>query len=172
MIELINEAYANCNLNHCLEVENSQSFIVVDTTGGRSEIFRESELPPFPYLTIKNPNEKNINFLAIDECIYFSADGKKCDCAVFDENRFCFVEIKSGMGKSRRHKKQEAAEQLKNAIRLFKNNIDFSSYEIEAILCVGFKTSFPRIKASSIYLSKDFQDSLNAELFEGNEIEF
>ena len=170
-----NTPFPHCDPNQCLQVEAANKFVVIDTPAGKSTIYKgDTSLLQFPYFTVYNPAEKNIYFLAIDECIYFAKDGKKCDFAVHDENIICFVEIKlaAGNANTRRAKKKDAILQLKTSINDFTQKVNLTPLKLEACLCVGYKTAAPRTKASSQGNAKDFIDNFNTELFEGNEMTF
>ncbi len=41
-----------------------------------------------------NNTDNPINFLKIDACISDSNDTTRCDCAIYDNNTFCFIELK------------------------------------------------------------------------------
>lgn len=171
----LNAAFPQCATNRCLDVENAVEFKIIDTDEGRSTIYRgDSSTLSYPYFTVINPHSKAINFLAIDNCIYFNCDGKKCDFALYDESVFCLVEIKSALGSAstRRVKRKEAIQQLRANIVSFKGCLDFGGYKVEACICVGYKVSSPRSKASNQSLAKDFIDNYDVELFEGNEMIF
>lgn len=174
MRDKIVTAFARCEANNCLSVETQKEFYIVDGESGKSEVCYDSSALNYPFFTVSNPKEKEIGFLAIDKCIFFEQDGEKCDCAVFDGHLICFIEMKKALGKTRTRSKarDKAVGQLKETIAEFRQKIDFSPVQVEAILCVGFNTVYPRSRASNQNRVKEFQDDYNAELTEGNKIVF
>ncbi len=156
--------------NQCLEVQTSQEFHIYDSDEGKSKICENDE--PIHFSVI-NPNRKSIYFLAVDKCLISDADGiKRCDCAVFDDSTFCFVEIKTlttAIHNHRNKQRKEAREQLRVTIQLFKEQIDFDKYSIEALQCVGFEEPTPAFSARSENEKVKFMDELGVDLLEGNE---
>jgi len=45
------------------------------------------------FKVVNNANSP-MNFLKIDSCIYDSTDDTRCDCAIYNHNTFCFIELK------------------------------------------------------------------------------
>lgn len=41
-----------------------------------------------------NHTQKEIFFLQIDDCLYGSQDATRCDCAIYNDDVFCFIELK------------------------------------------------------------------------------
>jgi len=173
MIDFICSSFAHCKNEGCLDKTSESIFYVKDTDDGRSCICTDSALE-HPYLTINNPNGKEVNFLAIDCCIYNAQDPKRCDCAVFDDVKICFAELKRALGRrcKKSQKKREAIEQLKTTITDFKTKTGFPPHLTEAYICVGFNKPYPRTSAASLNNVLEFRQTLTTELFEGNQISF
>ncbi len=167
-------SFPQCLNNTCTETTNNDVIFVVDTITGKSEIFKHLPLtPPLPFFKIINCIKKTIFVTAIDNCVFFPVDGKKCDFVVYDERLFCFVELKRGFNPSKKsQKKKEAIEQLSKTISDFKQKIDFENYKLEAYPCVGYKTTIPRCSATDTSTKKRFWDLYKVELCEGNSRKF
>jgi hypothetical protein len=171
-----------CQTGNCLETRNETIFWVNEYPDefefgkNRKKSFVLIETEDDLLFTVKNPNQKIIHFLSIDQGIF---DGTKvysegrCDFALFDDTRFCFVEIKEVTLKHRNKERIEAYKQLKETIVKFKEHLDFGHYKIEAQ--VSFKSSrkiYPRQSSSNQDIAKEFDDELAVALFENNDIEF
>lgn len=169
----ISSVFPQCKPNNCLESENSH-FIIIDTDSGKSTIYRSPGNPNHPFVKVINLDSKEVFFLAIDHCIFFDFNEKKCDCAVFDNKVFCFIEIKKAASKARRStRKKEAVKQLRTTIILFKEKISgLPQYSLEALLCIGYNRSFPKTPSTKLSIVKEFTDKYNVELLEGNELRF
>jgi hypothetical protein len=172
-----------CQTGNCIETRTETIFwideypkkepIPIDIRGKSFVLIKTDDELLF---TVKNPNRKDIHFLAIDQGIF---DGTKeyklgrCDFALFDETRFCFVENKNVTLKHRGKERIEVYRQLKETIIKFRENLDFGDYKIEAQ--ISFKSSrkiYPRKSSSNQDMEKEFDDELAVALFENNDIEF
>jgi hypothetical protein len=165
----IETAFPQCLTNHCLVVPTAKEFdIAEDDKAKKCYIVKNSTEAGI--LKITNPLLKDIYFLVIDKCLFFDSDAfKKCDCAVFDNRVFCFVEIKDCSFKNRQSHKSKAVEQLKTTIELFKANLDFQGYQLEALMCFRFKKIYPAQLTTQINRAIEFQDKLQTTLLEGNQ---
>jgi hypothetical protein len=122
--------------------------------------------------SVLNPSLKEIYFLAIDKCLYTDeSTHKKCDFALFDEQTFCFVEIKDTYNRSSQHK-GKAKEQLRTTIELFKALFSFGDYTVEAIISWRYRPIRPAARTKMQEAAVEFRDELNVDLLEGNEKEF
>jgi hypothetical protein len=163
-----------CNTKHSFEETNEAVFYVYDEEGGQnqnpSRIVNGGE--DFQ-LTIHNESKKNICFVKTDKCLVIETRNlKKCDCFIFDSEKFYFVEIKTSKNRTRNAKRKEAVLQLMSTVDLFiENNIDLRKFKTTALIC--FKTTFPRIIQASQNSSRAlFMEQYNINLEEGNEIVF
>lgn len=176
MKQLIEKAFPLITQNQCLESLTNSEFGFFDFDGkginpknyikGKCYIFDNDDIIHF---TVKNPNQKEIHFLAIDKCLFFD-ETKKCDCAVFDNKTICFIEIKETDRNKSFHNKN-AREQLLKSIKDFKEKIDFSGKRLEAYMVVGvnFAKTTPASKARDLITQLEFED-LGVVLFQnGNE---
>ena len=169
-----------CKTGNCIEIRKETIFWV-DEYPSNNTIPKQIRGKSFTLLktederlfTVNNPFQKEIYFLAIDKGIFTDEDKfKKCDFALFDKKRFCFIESKNSKLNQRKEDRLYAYEQLKNTIRIFQNKIDFTNYQVEAQ--VSFKASqiYPRQTSSNQDMVKEFDDELAVALFENNDIEF
>ena len=174
MNKKINELFPHCATNNCLEQHNLPVIeIYDDATLKKCIIHKEVSVTlNYPFFKIVNPNNKVVNFLAIDNCVLFECDGDKCDFAAFHDSNFYFVELKRGLGSdlNRSKKKEKAINQLKATLRLFTNNIDFRGYSLFACICVGYESPSPAAPASDLNNLVEFINDFNTELIEGKEI--
>ena len=168
----IEKAYPQIAQNSCLEILTDLEFSIYDSEMGRCFIQKEED--SVIHFTVKNPNKKEIGFLAIDKCIYLDSDKiKRCDCAVFDNKTFCFIEIKE-TNQRKSENSRKAKEQLLTTIKEFKDKIDFSDKRLEAYVVVGldFKKISPASKSQDLLSTLKFE-RLGVTLFhDGNEKKF
>lgn len=88
---------------------------------------------------VLNPNEKNINFIAIDSCLLSSSDISRSDCMVFDEDMVCFIELKKCKRKNVQANQKGAIDQLEAFIQFFIKEKLHSNKKLEAYVCVRCK---------------------------------
>jgi hypothetical protein len=171
-----------CQTGNCLETRNETIFWVdeypdeIEFGKNRKKSFVLIETEDDLLFTVKNPTQKVVHFLSIDQGIF---DGTKvyskgrCDFALFDDIRFCFIENKIVTLRHRSKERIEAYKQLKETIVKFKEHLDFGHYQIEAQ--ISFKSNrkiYPRQSSSNQDVAKEFDDELAVALFENNDIEF
>jgi len=170
--QFIEKAYPQIVQNSCLEILTDLEFSIYDSEMGRCFIQKEDD--KIEHFTIKNPNQKEIGFLAIDKCIFMDSDKiKRCDCVVFDNKTFCFIEIKE-TNQRKSENSRKAKEQLLTTIKEFKDKIDFSDKRLEAYVVVGldFKKISPASKSQDLLSTLKFE-RLGVTLFQdGNEKKF
>lgn len=171
-----------CQTGNCLETRNEIIFWVdeypdeIEFERNRKKSFVLIETKDELLFTVKNPTQKDVHFLAIDQGVFWKTEKYKlgrCDFALFDDTRFCFIEIKEVTLKHRNKERLEAYKQLKETILKFREHLDFGHYQIEAQ--VSFKSSrkiYPRQSSSNQDIAKEFDDELAVALFENNDIEF
>ena len=154
--------------NGCLKILNDKEFEIYDCTKDDKDCeFGKCYIKKNGNFKVINNFEKKVGFLAIDKCIFFDDDKfKKCDCLIFDDKIISFIEIKNCKTKNRRMRKKDVKEQLKKTIEIFKSKIDIDK-NIEAYLCLGFKTTNPSKLSSNMDSLVEFEEELNTKLFEG-----
>lgn len=167
MKDRICNAFPTCITNNCIETVNNKKFQVRDNENTKkSEIVLKDGT-----LTVHNPNAKDIDFIAIDSCILQSNDPKKCDCALFDEKEFYFVEFKTFNSKKNNERRGEANQQLESILEIFRNKkISFEQYELIALICFNFIPTRPIASTRMQYKKIEFWNKYKANLLEGNEI--
>jgi hypothetical protein len=169
MQESIKKAFPLISQNACIEVTQFLDFEIIDRQISRC-ILQEGHSES-GHLWVSNQNKKQIHFLAIDKCLFFDnpIDPSRCDCALFDENRICFVEIKESNKSNRRKRRIEAIEQLAKTINLFKDS-GVESTQFDALVCFSTYQAFP--KRRNLDKEIEFLNNCGGFLYEGNLEEF
>jgi hypothetical protein len=167
MINSIKAAYPQIETNGCLQILTDSEFFVLDTEQKRC-IFH-TDAGSKKHFTVENPNEREIHFLSIDKCLFSDSESvQRCDFAVFDSKTFCFVEIKETTKAGKRSEySRDAKDQLKATVRIFKQQMTFTTKRIEAYLCVGDLDPRPARLTNDLSEQFDFAE-LGAELYRGN----
>lgn len=180
MKELISKTFP-CLTGTCLETVNHPIFWVDESQDNetihlpKGKSFLRTTTNDDNLFTVYNESETQITFLAIDKGIFTDSSVfrfKRCDFALFDQRRFCFIECKDSVSKQRSKERNSAFEQLKETIQHFKQAINFDSYQLEAQVSLKAKKVFPRQQCTRTDKVKEFEDELNVALFENNEISF
>jgi hypothetical protein len=167
-----------CQTGNCIETR-TETIFWVDEYPTKEPIPKDIRGKSFTLLTtdderlftVNNPFQKELTFVAIDAGI-FTDSSPKCDFALFDDERFCFVECKDSVAKQRSKERNDAFVQLKATIIRFRENLDFGNYKIEAQVSMKARMVFPRKSCSREDMVKEFDDELAVALFENNDIEF
>lgn len=168
MHQKIRSAFAICSSNNCLEQSNSRDIYIKDIDNSKCQILAEREKHT-SHFHIINSTSKDIFLLAIDKCIYTDNSHKKCDFASFDNKTFCFVEIKDTLNRAY---KKKGVEQLKTTIIKFKDLIDFTGYDLEAIISWRYRPLRPAVSTLMQSSKLEFITTLRTRLLEGNQKEF
>lgn len=167
MTPQITALYPHVLTNNCLEVRNDLELKIVEPHGnGKCQI---NNLSIDPNFLVRNPDSKDINFLAIDGCVFTIEPHKRCDCAVYDDSTFCFVEIKDSDTTlvslmTRQNHLTKAYQQLEVSINLFTSTMNFTGYNLEAIVSFREKPPIPAVAASDQYQIFHFFSSYNVSL--------
>ena len=172
MKQLIEKAFPQIIENTCLEILTDTKFSIYDSESGRCFIQKENE--GIIHFTVKNPNKKDIGFLAIDKCTFMDYDNiERCDFAVFDNKTFCFIEIKETARRKSENSKK-ARSQLLTTIQEFIKLIDFGSIRLEAYVVVGldFSEVKPASKAQDLATTLEFMEFGVTLFHDGNEKKF
>jgi hypothetical protein len=179
MIDFINNlTLVYSNAQDCLETNNKDVFWVGEDNVTKKSfiVHHEPELEEKEVLLeINNPHTKDINLLCIDACIFSSSDSSRCDCALFDDDKFCYCELKyevQNIGTASKNLQKARNLQLSNTISLFSSKIDFSLFsKIEAYVVLK-KRLYPNRPARLSELKTAFWDKHKVEYFEDKEIVF
>lgn len=163
------------NKKHCLTSTQVEMFSVSeepksDGQKGKCYLIENTEEG---ILKVSNASGKIVFLLAIDDCIFLSSDGKRCDCAIFDDKAFYFIEIKDCKAKRQSERRKEAIEQLKSTLEFFiqEQQFNFENYQLNVQIC--FRSSKkPRPDQVTTRQNNEvyFLDNFGANLCEGNEI--
>ena len=183
--ELLSTAFDN--FYDVLEIEMRSEFSMIDYQGQSFIIINiNSDDNTFTIKlngvdTVKNGFDITKLFNVINAKIvgFIPIDGKKgllgfgdshCDFVFFDENDFCFVELKLDATSLRKVDKNrdKAINQLTNTIDLFDNKLvrNYAGLNLEAYVCTP--EFYPRFNSSWIAFAKDFLEEYGFELFETN----
>ncbi len=100
MIEGLSIAFTEQEIDKCLITSQEVEMIVNDPSNNERCIL--VRLDDSIYLTgfqIHNPKGKSVHVLCIDNCLKYQSEDdknpeKRCDCVVFDDVYFCFIELK------------------------------------------------------------------------------
>lgn len=109
---------------------------------------------------VNNPNEKNINFNAIDNCIDIRRDDntidKRCDGVLSYEQSLIFVELKKRKDRKGNKWFKEGREQLTATIKRFKQEVDIDSFDnVKAYVCNSLRPQAYVGQAVNIQKFKD-----------------
>jgi hypothetical protein len=165
MRQSIEKAFPRIQENACLSIFNEAEFEIIDpeTSICIVKLGHSND----GQLWVSNPKMKQIHFLAIDKCMFFDVkdEPSRCDCALFDETRICFVEIKDSNESNRRKRRKKAIDQLSKTINLFREKgIDFPQFD--GLVCFSTSKSFPKRRMLSQEI--EFLNECGGFLYEGN----
>jgi hypothetical protein len=173
VINTIKLAFPQTEINGCLQTLTDAKFHIYDhETEKRCYVHTETE--GIKHFTVENMDGRPVHFLAIDKCML--ADDKltqRCDCAIFDEQTFCFIEIKTTSSMTQRKKlRREAKNQLKAVIAYFRENNAFVPHSIEAyVSLLTDSQTRPLNRASLVEETEEF-DEIGVTLFHDNRKRF
>lgn len=168
MHDLIKRVFTLTEQNSCLQTITKAEFHIYDDTAGKKQCYIQDDPIGVKHFTVENPAKRSIHFLAIDHCLLFDGDSAHCDCAVFDEKTFCFIEIKETTRPNKRAEyTHDAKEQLKATILYFNQRLTFTTKRIEAYVCVSDTSPRPARPSNNLNEQVEFAD-LKAILYHGN----
>lgn len=171
MREAIENAFPQVENGGCIEVVSESVFFIFDSATEPKRCFiRKVDSDPI-HFTIRNPESRDIHFLAIDKCIFQDGDSSRCDCAVFHDKEFNFIEISESKKLHRNEKRKKALSQLANTVDLFRaSDIQFTA-DVNAIVCFVGKNIFPARNSQNNEARLAFYEERGVVLLEGNEHE-
>lgn len=160
----------------CISGHTDTLFHVYDPAGDLP-CRRRDDSPSETDLAVSNPNAAIVHLIAVDHCLYGSADATRCDCALISREEIHFVEFKHGKDKNRAGRLRESIPQLAAAINdFFKAGIITPHSVVRAIACVGFAEQRPprgaAIEARILQLNTLVPDTIVVELFVADSTEF
>jgi len=162
------------NVDNCLEVISNKHFFIQDEEGSSPALVKYDD----GQFGVINNTSDNISFLKIDDCIDFGKETKKCDCAIYNDNVFCFIELKtlkSKKGKTKKERRRTAEKQLKYTIDNFKDETILQNKNKEAYISFTCNidnklTEIPNIGNADKKL--EFKEDLNTRLYYSCKKEF
>jgi len=137
MINSLKEVFPHLEEKGCLQFINKEAFEIFDHLEDKKCYIIEEN----GQFKVINSNQKEIGFLAVDECLFDSSDGSRADCIVFDDEVICFVELKSCKNKKQlitKHRRK-SKKQLIALIEFFQEKIKIDR-KLEAYICVTCTT--------------------------------
>lgn len=160
MKSIIEYAFPRIVVDGCLETTAKSEFGILDRKAEKC-IIQHYEGGKIHFIVL-NPNQKPIHFLAIDHCLFSdnlpkTENHQRCDCAIFDETTFCFIEIKDVVFSQKSKESRDAKNQLLDTIDIFQNKIDFKGKRLEAYVCVGITKEKPVEKAMDLEEQIEFR---------------
>ncbi len=169
MLNAIKAAFPQIEVNACLQILTDSEFHIYDHEIEK-RCYVQIDWEGIRHFIVKNADGRSVHFFAIDKCLLMDDElTQRCDCAVFDDHTFCFIEIKTTSSMSQRKKlRREAKNQLKATIAFFRNKVAFDSIRIEAY--VSLLTSLetrPLNRASLLEETEEF-DEIGVTLFHDN----
>jgi hypothetical protein len=172
MKETIENAFPQIVGGACLEVLNETEFYIFDSPVEPKRCFISEKDSDPAHFTVNNPAAKVLSFLAIDKCLLDDGQPARCDCAVFEDSKFAFIEISDSKKLHRNKKRKHAVDQLGNTIDLFRGKGIMFPEELNAIICFVGKKIHPARTSQKSAASVLFYDERKAILLEGNELSF
>lgn len=165
MREAIEREYALSKENNCIEINSARDFYIKDFDNLKCSIVAKEDTYN---VEIVNRTRDSLFFFVIDKCIYTEQDGRRCDCAVFNDNSFYFIEIKDNKPRNRKVNRKKAIAQLKNTILDFRNkNLPLANRFLFAFISFRSKNKAPKINRSQ---TVSFWTKYNVRLMEGSKI--
>ena len=119
------------NFNECLESVDKKHFFIQDGNDQEPSFIVENK---GEFEVINNTNLP-IKFLKTDACVSSSNDDKRCDCTIYNDNTFCFVELKNSKRTNWKIHRETAEKQLKATILDFKDESITKNKTLEAYMC-------------------------------------
>ena len=108
--------------NNCKHSSNKRKFGLcdpIDPNGNTAlPAYLDEENGEDWIATVLNNSEQDVDFFAIDHCVNFQQETRKCDGMLLSDNMIAFVELKSRTGPSKAWL-DDGEEQLEKTIRLF-----------------------------------------------------
>ncbi len=166
----LDEAFATDTykpFNECWTVRMNSELMVIDDDDEKYSRFTDDPDDVQRALMVINANNRQIILLSIDHKLIKEHVGGICDCALFDDKQFRFVEFKTNAygnsEQSVRDTFDKATEQLKETIRVFKDRlqkVDIVFEDAVTLSChVVVSQRFPKRRA----IIQDYQMSFADE---------
>ena len=159
-------------IEQCTKIINDKNFFIVDD---------KDKEPPYIVnengeFEIVNNTKKELFFIAIDSCVYDSKDDTRCDCAIYDEDTFCFIELKRCKRTAWKSHRETAENQLKNTIQTFTKYVITKNKKLEAFMSCNctINNEYTKIRKTSNKHETItyFEETLNTSLYCDTKKEF
>lgn len=166
----LDEAFATDTylpFNECWTVRMDSSLMVIDDDDEKFSRFTDNSDDEQKALMVINENNRQIVLLSIDNKLIKDHVGGICDCALFDDKQFRFIEFKTNAyGNSPEQVREtfdKATSQLKETIHVFKDKlqkVDIVFEDAVTLSChVVVSQRFPKSRA----IKQDYQISFADE---------
>ena len=150
----------------CREDTDAENFGICDPEGALPAFITTDSVQKWIAIVV-NPTKKNIQFYAIDHCLYVTENGqdiKRCDAMLHYDENLVFVELKE-MKKS---KVSSAIEQIESTIKVFSENHDLNSFSKKRAFIANRRQ--PAFKYSKREEMQNFYNKHKVRLILHNEI--
>ncbi len=161
------------NFDDCLESIEKKYFFIKDGDDQKPAFIVENN----GEFKVINNTSFPINFLKTDSCVSTSTDDKRCDCAIYNDDTFCFIELKTSKRTNWKSHRETAQKQLKATILDFENEDIIKNKKKEAYMCCNscdIDGNFTRIlsASNSSNIQTYFRDTLETRLHCNTKKEF
>ncbi len=172
----LNNAFKDRAPKRCISFQEG-GFYIKDDTQGCEALLPETVQNKDNLFEVNNPNSSKIAFFKVDKCFFGdNPEFKRCDCILFDETEFCFLEMKfnsTTIAKLRiESNRKEAVNQLRNTIQFFNAGLDnnYLGRSLEGYVCTP--EHYPNKDTSLSEFVIEFLEDYGVNLFEKNEKTF
>lgn len=177
MLEVLKSTFGDCKFQKtslCIgsyESTEEDEFYIFDPPNELNEPIRIVTLDLEHQLLVNNQAHKTINVVKTDKCL-FTNDVSKCDCLLFNDEKFYIVEIKSSGKNTRGEQRNRAVEQLGSTLKILRDAaINLDNFSVKAVICFKSIGRYP-VKTSLLSKQATFKEQYSVNLEEGNTIEF
>ncbi len=164
MLNSLKEVFPHIEEKECRQFITQKSFEIFDHPEDKKCYILEEN----GQFRVINPHQKEIGFIAVDECLFSSSDGSRADCIIFDEEVFCFIELKNCKNKNIPPNRQKAKDQLIKTIEFLTKNIKITQ-KLEAYICITCSSNKEKItmtpRASNADAQLEFEEFFDTQLF-------
>lgn|GEM_PF-2284912 len=176
MKDSITNILGNCSNSKCncklkseafIELFENMAFIFDDKLDSEmTPCYLVSESEKY-HFKVTNLNTVPFSFVKVDACLV-TDHSTRCDCIIYSEKEFYFIEIKDVKKNGRSLAKKHAYKQLESTILRLKE-LNFQNRSVFAV--VGFSKPIMQVVSCSSNIQKvRFRDVYNVSLLEGQEI--
>jgi hypothetical protein len=177
MIQHLDKALKDRSPRRCISTHKNALFYLDDDDNEGCTVQLAKVLDERTYFEVNNSTEKPIAVFKIDKCLMGAGTKiKRCDCALFDDTVFCFLELKynalSATTLRIKANRTEAVDQLRSTIHFFNNTLkdNYLGRKIEAYVCTP--EYYPKRDTSLDDAKIEFLEDFGIDLFEQNQRTF